>query len=67
MNSRLPRLDKLEAPLTTPEEHARDLERACRAAAQILGATPERPGRDLQAPMPPSTIRLLRRLPRRRD
>lgn len=67
MTSRLPRLDKPEAPLTTPEAHARDLERACRAAAQILATTPERPDRDLLEPLPPSTIRPLRRLPRRRD
>jgi hypothetical protein len=65
--TRLSRLEKSELPLATAEAHARELERACRAAAQILADTPERHDRDLQEPLPASSIRLIRRLPRRRD
>jgi hypothetical protein len=64
MRTRVPRLDKADAPFGTLEEHARALELACRAAAQIIASNPDRASADFQGPLPESTIRLLRRLPR---
>lgn len=64
MGRRLPELDKRDPPLASAEEHARALELACRAAAQILASTPDRREPDLQEPLPASSVRLLRRLPR---
>jgi hypothetical protein len=60
---RLPVLDKAEAPLASVEAHARALELACRAAAQIMASAAAGAG-DAQEPLPVSSIRLLRRLPR---
>jgi len=60
---RLPVLDKAEAPLPSLEAHARALELACRAAAQIMASRATH-GDDVQEPLPASSIRLLRRLPR---
>jgi hypothetical protein len=61
--TRIPSLEKSEAPLTSPEAHARALELACRAAVQIMAS---RSGRDDQEPLPASSKRLLRRLARSR-
>jgi len=61
--SRIPALDKAERPLANPEAHARALEVACRAAAQIMASQPARSA-DAQEPLPVSSIELLRRLPR---
>jgi hypothetical protein len=61
--SRIPVLDKAERPLPTLEAHARALEIACRAAAQIMASRPAGTA-DAQAPLPRSSIELLRRLPR---
>jgi len=61
--SRLPVLDKAEAPLPSAEAHARALELACRAAAQIMASRASGAG-DAQERLPESSIRLLRRLPR---
>ena len=65
MNSgraRFPTLDKSEPPLSSPEAHARALELACRAAAQLIASRTV--VGDAQEPLPASSIRLLRRLVR---
>jgi len=64
MRIRVPKLDKGEAPLKSLDDHARALELACRAAAQIVASRPEARSADLQEPLPPSSVRWLRRLPR---
>jgi hypothetical protein len=60
----IPKLDKREPPLPDIEAHAKALELACRAAAQLIAADPNRAGVDAQEPLPASSVRLLRRLPR---
>lgn len=55
-----PVLDKSDTVLTSPEAHARALELACRAAAQIIASRAL--VEDAQEPLPESAIRLLRRL-----
>jgi len=64
MRTRVPKLDKAEAPLNSLSDHAHALELACRAAAQIIASRPEARSADLQEPLPASSLRLLRRLPR---
>jgi hypothetical protein len=62
---RFPPLHKAE-PAMSFEAHARALELACRAAAQILGERADG-GCDDQEPLPASSLVLLKRLPRRHD
>lgn len=62
--TRLPALDKSEPSLPTPEAHARALELACRAAAQIIASRGNVD--DAQEPLPASSTQLLRRLARGR-
>jgi len=59
---RFPPLDKAE-PAMSLEAHAEALELACRAAAQIIGERTDGKADD-QEPLPPSSVRLLKRLPR---
>jgi len=58
-----PTLDKSDARLSSPEAHARALELACRAAAQIM-ASRTSAADDRQEPLPASSTALLRRLAR---
>jgi hypothetical protein len=55
-----PVLDKSDTVLDSPEAHARALELACRAAAQIIASRAL--VEDAQEPLPESATRLLRRL-----
>jgi hypothetical protein len=62
--TRFPLLRKSEPALPSPEAHARALELACRAAAQITQSRGKVD--DAQEPLPASSTRLLRRLARSR-
>jgi hypothetical protein len=63
-NVRLPALDKREPPLPSMRAHAHALELACRGAAQILASRSIEPATQPQEPLPASSVRLLRHLPR---
>jgi len=52
----------------TVEERAQAIEKACRAAVELLAASPDRAGRLRRVdPVPPSTRALLQRLAARSD
>jgi hypothetical protein len=66
-NVRLPALDKRETSLPSTQAHARALELACRGAAQILASRSIEPATQPKEPLPESSVRLLRCLPRAHD
>ena len=64
MPMRLPAIDKSEPVLQTEEEHERALIGACRAATAILEPRGIHAADEAEEPLPASTIKLLKRLPR---
>lgn len=61
--SQFPQLEKEDPPPPSVAARARALELACRGAAQVI-ASRSAGFDDSQEPLPRSSIRLLRRLPR---
>ncbi len=62
----MPKLHKEERPLATVAEHEAMLVAVCRAASVILMSRQSAQQDDAQEPLPESTIKLLKRLPRAR-